>query len=115
MAVFGAVGSPGFLLCNSLEVDVDGVVTAGTRVDAKHFLGLANLNLDDGYLAAVRKGNRQCLIHHLRIVPDAEFVAHIVDVVPITFLQLQHAATMQTPCPWKIYKGWNTRAMLLPY
>ena len=86
MAVFGPVLGPGFRPRYNLEVDVDGVVTAGTRVDAQYFLALSILELAGGDLTAVGKGNRQCLIRHLRIVPDAEFVVHVVDVVQVTFL-----------------------------
>ena len=87
---FGVVG-PGFHLHDYFEVDVDGIFVAGTRVDTQHFLGIAYPKLVYGNLPAVGKGNCQFLIHHLRIVPDTEFVAPVVNIVRITLLQLQRS------------------------
>ena len=88
MAVFGLV-CPGFCPHDDFEIDVEGVIAAGTRVDTQYFLGLAPPKLADGTLPTVGKRNRQSLIHHLCIVIDAKIVAHVVDVVPIAFLWLQ--------------------------
>ena len=59
VAVFGPVG-PCFHPLDNLEIDVNGVVTSGTRVDARHFFGLADLELADEDLASIGEGNRQC-------------------------------------------------------
>ena len=64
MAVFGSIG-PCFRPFDNLEVDVNSIVAAGSRINAQHFLGLAGFKLADGNLAAVWEGDCQCLIYHL--------------------------------------------------
>ena len=71
---------------------MNGIVAIGTRISAQHFLGLADFKLVDGNLAAVWKGNCQCLIHYLCIVPNNEVIVHIFHIIPIAFLRLQRAA-----------------------
>ena len=88
MAVFGAIG-PFFRPRDDFMINVDGVVAAGTRVDPQHFFGVTYSQLADRDLPAVGERDRQCLVYHLHIVPDAEFVARVVNVVPIAFLWFQ--------------------------
>ena len=55
MDVYGPVG-PYFRPLDNPEIDVDGVVAAGPKVDAQHFFGLVDLELADGDLAAIGEG-----------------------------------------------------------
>ena len=91
MAVSGAV-VPFFCPRDMFDINVNGVLAAGTRVNLQHFFGVAYSQLDDQDLPAVGERDCQCLVYHLRIIPDAEFVARVVNIVPISFLLFQSSA-----------------------